>query len=82
MFFGWGSGNDTWSRLSLLDFAFGRIGRDEQPVVLLFPRPGGWLKTFLLAVCWFAFVFEEAVDVQAGRDNDEDGKLGFSFTVS
>ena len=119
-----GSGNDIWSRVSLLDFVFGQIGRDEQPVVLLFSRPGGWLKMFCwllvgvgkdvdgtgamlpLSVCVsrgfpvpsslsgvctrvcilsfdaVTFVFEEAVDVRARRDGDEDGKLGFSFTVS
>ena len=34
--------------MNLLDLAFGRIGRDEQPVVLLFSRPGGWLHALLV----------------------------------
>ena len=51
-----------------------------------FPVPsslsGVCTRVCILSFDAVTFVFEEAVDVRAGRDNDEDRKLGFSFTVS
>ena len=52
--------------------------------------PGGFQCPRRCLVSVHAFVccllmryhFVEAVDVRARRDGDEDGKLGFSFTVS